>query len=68
MSVNTVNANPAFPLTGDSGNRWTCHRAEREKIKIIAIANQKDGVGKTRPESHGAEDYLALCKEIVERG
>jgi cellulose biosynthesis protein BcsQ len=20
------------------------------------------------PDSHGAEDYLALCKEIVERG
>jgi len=56
-------------------------------IKIIAIADQKSGVGKTtsainigaglnqlgkrvtifdyKPDSHGAEDYLALCREIV---
>ena len=37
-------------------------------MKTIAIANQKSGVGKTEMNSHGAEDYLALCKEIVERG
>jgi cellulose biosynthesis protein BcsQ len=58
--------------------------------KIIAIADQKCGVGKTtstinmgagvtqlgervtifhyKPDRHGAENYLALCREIVERG
>jgi len=68
MSVNTVNAKFAFPLTSDSGNRRICHRAEREKIKIIAIVNRKARVGKTRPDSYGVEDYLALCKEILGRG
>ena len=59
-------------------------------MKIIAIADQKCGVGKTTPtinigagvtrlgervtifdyrsDSHWAEDYLALCREIVGRG
>ena len=62
-------------------------------MKIIAIANQRLGMGKTtctmniaagltqsevfssgktifeyKPDSQGAESYLALCNEIVERG
>jgi hypothetical protein len=59
-------------------------------MQIIAIADQKCGVGKNslyykhragfnqlgkrvtildyKPDSHGAEDYLALCGEIVGRG
>jgi cellulose biosynthesis protein BcsQ len=45
-------------------------------MMTIAIANRKGGGGKTtsiriifeyRPDSHGAEDYLALCREIVRR-
>jgi cellulose biosynthesis protein BcsQ len=35
------------------------------------IGNFMD-IGKTiveyRPDSHGAEDYLALCREIIGRG
>ena len=26
------------------------------------------GIFEHRPDSHRAEDYLAICKEIVERG
>jgi len=25
------------------------------------------GIFEYRPDSHGAEDYLALCKEIIKR-
>ncbi|MGD0919937.1 MAG: hypothetical protein ABSB22_26155 [Thermodesulfobacteriota bacterium] len=43
-------------------------------MKTIPIANRKGEGSKTistiieyGPDSHGAEDYLALCKEIIER-
>jgi len=42
------------------------------KDESITIADQRDAVGKTTSvinivDTHGAEDYLNLCREIVGR-
>jgi chromosome partitioning protein len=40
----------------------------RENIALAEAPSFGKSIFEYRPDSHGAEDYLALCKEIVERG
>jgi chromosome partitioning protein len=39
----------------------------REKISLAEAPSFGKTILEYRPDSHGAEDYLALCKEITER-
>jgi len=40
----------------------------RENISLAEAPSFGKSIFEYRPESHGAEDYLALCREIIERG
>ena len=40
----------------------------RENIALAEAPSFGKSIFEYRPDSHGAEDYLAFCKEIVERG
>jgi chromosome partitioning protein len=40
----------------------------RENISLAEAPSFGKTIFEYRPDSHGAEDYLSLCKEIIERG
>jgi chromosome partitioning protein len=40
----------------------------RENISLAEAPSFGKSIFEYRPDSHGAEDYLALCREIIERG
>jgi chromosome partitioning protein len=39
----------------------------RGNIILAEAPSFRKSILKYRPDSHGAEDYLALCREIIER-